>query len=62
MNIFSLQNGAPFKGFALVFGMGIVVSMFSAIVVTRTLLVTLPDVRHSDKTILTRLLGSGLQK
>ncbi|MFT7645051.1 MAG: preprotein translocase subunit SecD [Candidatus Paceibacteria bacterium] len=50
------------KGFALVFGMGIVVSMFSAIVITRTLLVTLPDVRNSDKTILTFLLGSGLQK
>lgn len=49
------------KGFALVFGIGIVVSMFSAIVITRTLLVALPDVRHSDKKILASLLGSGLQ-
>ncbi|MFM2423879.1 MAG: hypothetical protein RLZZ70_266, partial [Candidatus Parcubacteria bacterium] len=31
------------KGFALVFGLGVVVSMFSAIVLTRTLLVALPD-------------------
>lgn len=50
------------KGFALVFGMGIVVSMFSALVVTRTLLIALPNVRQSDGTFLARLLGSGFKK
>jgi len=32
------------KGFALVFGLGVIVSMFSAVVITRTLLQTLPDI------------------
>jgi preprotein translocase subunit SecD len=50
------------KGFALVFGMGVLVSMFSALVITRTLLIALPDVRRSDGGFLARLLGSGLQK
>lgn len=36
------------KGFALVFGMGILLSMFSAIVVTRTLLVTCPPVKKDE--------------
>jgi len=35
---------AMVKGFALVFGLGVVVSMFSALVITRTLLMALPDV------------------
>ncbi|MFN3188115.1 MAG: protein translocase subunit SecD [Candidatus Paceibacteria bacterium] len=34
---------AMVKGFALVFGLGVVVSMFSALVITRTLLLALPD-------------------
>ena len=50
------------KGFALVFGLGVIVSMFSALVVTRTLLVTLPDVAKKDRTIWSLLLGSGLNK
>ena len=50
------------KGFALVFGMGTIVSMFSALVITRTLLITLPDVRKSKGNLLARLLGSGLHK
>lgn len=40
---------AMVKGFALVFGLGVIVSMFSALVITRTLLYTLPDVA-ADKT------------
>ncbi len=48
------------KGFALVFGMGILVSMFSALVITRTLLMALPDVRKSKGGLLSLLLGSGL--
>lgn len=50
------------KGFALVFGLGVIVSMLSALVVTRTLLVTLPDVQKKDKSILSFLLGNGLNK
>ncbi len=48
------------KGFALVFGMGILVSMFSALVITRTLLVALPDVHMEKGGLLSLLLGSGL--
>lgn len=47
------------KGFALVFGIGIVVSMLTAIVVTRTLLVALPDAPAQKKSIWSFLLGSG---
>lgn len=36
------------KGFALVFGMGVVVSMLTALLVTRTLLVSLPDIKLDD--------------
>lgn len=50
------------KGFALVFGIGIVVSMFSALVITRTLLIALPSVRRADNTVLAKLLGNGLTK
>lgn len=48
------------KGFALVFGIGIIVSMFSALVITRTLLIALPDVKLSDGSLLSKLLGSGV--
>ena len=48
------------KGFALVFGIGIIVSMFSALVITRTLLIALPDVKLRDKGLLSELLGSGI--
>lgn len=50
------------KGFALVFGLGVLVSMLSALMVTRTLLVALPDVEKKDKTLLARLIGSGIGK
>jgi protein-export membrane protein SecD len=50
------------KGFALVFGIGVVMSMFTALVVTRTLLISLPDVKKSDGSVLSVLLGNGLQK
>jgi protein-export membrane protein SecD len=50
------------KGFALVFGFGTIVSMISALVITRTLLVALPDVKNQTKGIKSFLLGSGLQK
>lgn len=50
------------KGFALVFGMGVIVSMFTALVVTRTLLISLPDVKKNQGTVLATLLGNGLQK
>jgi protein-export membrane protein SecD len=50
------------KGFALVFGVGVVVSMFTAIVVTRTLLLALPDTPSGKKSVWSFLLGSGLQK
>lgn len=49
------------KGFALVFGVGIVVSMFSALLITRTILVALPSVRKTDKNILSVLMGSGIK-
>ncbi len=50
------------KGFALVFGLGVLMSMLSALSVTRTLLMVLPEVRHSDNTLLARLFGTGLHK
>jgi hypothetical protein len=37
-------------------------SMFTALVVTRTLLISLPDVKKSDGSVLSVLLGNGLQK
>jgi len=50
------------KGFALVFGLGVLVSMFTAIVVTRTLLLVLPAVKESDNSFVSKLFGSGLNK
>lgn len=50
------------KGFALVFGMGVIVSMFSALVISRTILVALPDINKKDGGIIATLLGSGIQK
>lgn len=46
------------KGFALVFGIGVIVSMISALLVTRTLLVALPEKRPEDKSLLARLYHS----
>ena len=39
------------KGFALVFGLGVVISMLTALVVTRTLLIVLPVARKDDQTL-----------
>lgn len=49
------------KGFALVFGIGIVVSMFSALVVTRTLLIALPSTQRSKGGVLAHLFESGIR-
>ncbi|MES2967015.1 MAG: protein translocase subunit SecD [Patescibacteria group bacterium] len=51
---------AMIKGFALVLGIGIIVSVLSAIILTRTMLLALPDVKRSDKSIWSFLLGTGL--
>ncbi len=48
------------KGFALVFGVGVIVSMVSALLVTRTLLIALPERRQSDGTLISRLFNSGI--
>lgn len=48
------------KGFALVFGLGVVISMISALLVTRTLLLALPDSHITKKTILSKLYNSGV--
>ncbi len=53
---------AMIKGFALVLGIGIIISVVSAIVLTRTLLVALPDVLRTDKGIWPYLLGTGVIK
>jgi len=50
------------KGFALVFGLGVVVSMISALLVTRTLLLSLPESHISKNTFLSKLYNSGLKK
>lgn len=47
------------KGFAVVFGLGVIVSMFSALVVTRTLLLALPERKRSDGSLLSKLYNSG---
>lgn len=48
------------KGFALVFGLGVLVSMFSALTVTRTLLLALPDVKRDEAS--GKLFETGLGK
>ncbi len=53
---------AMIKGFALVLGIGIIISVMSAIVLTRTLLIALPDVKRDDKGLWPYLLGTGLIK
>jgi preprotein translocase subunit SecD len=50
------------KGFALVLGIGILISMLSAITFTRTLLVALPEVKREDEGIFSYLFGTGLLK
>lgn len=48
------------KGFALVFGLGVIVSMLSALLVTRTLLLALPESHMQKKNLLSKLYDSGL--
>ena len=49
------------KGFALVFGLGVVVSMISALLVTRTLLLALPEAKLSKGSLLSKLYNSGIK-
>lgn len=49
------------KGFALVFALGVIMSMLSALVITRTLLLTLPEVRDSTSRG-AWLFGTGVKK
>ena len=50
------------KGFALVFGLGVMVSMLTALSVTRTLLLALPERTKDEPGILPTLFGTGLRK
>lgn len=50
------------QGFALVFGLGVIVSMLSALLVTRTLLLTLPPVKRRQGGVKAFLYGNGLGK
>lgn len=50
------------KGFALVFGLGVIVSMISALIVTRTLTRSLPDRRLGSSTLVNVLYQVGLGK
>jgi preprotein translocase subunit SecD len=53
---------AMIKGFALVLGIGIIVSVLSAIALTRTLLIALPNVRRDDSGWWSYLFATGLNK
>ncbi len=53
---------ALIKGFALVLGIGTLISIISAVTLTRTLLMILPDVKRNDPGFLPYLFGSGLTK
>lgn len=50
------------KGFALVFGLGVLVSMLTALSVTRTLLLALPERTKDSSGVLATLFGTGLRK
>ncbi len=50
------------KGFALVFGIGVIFSMVSALLITRTLLLALPDVPADRPGVWRYLFGSGITK
>lgn len=53
---------AMIKGFSLVFAFGIITSLISAITITRTLLLILPDVKRDDAGAWPYLFGTGLTK
>ncbi len=55
-------GNALIKGFALVLGIGTIISVVSAISITRTLLHVLPDVRRTDEGVWSFLFGTGLTK
>jgi preprotein translocase subunit SecD len=50
------------KGFALVLGIGTIISVVSAISITRTLLHILPDVKRNDSGLWSWLFGTGITK
>jgi len=50
------------KGFALVFGFGVIVSMLTAVLFTRTLMLTLPDRDRADSSWWAWLLDSGFTR
>ncbi len=50
------------KGFALVLGIGTIISIVSAITITRTLLMVLPDVKREDGGLWPWLFGTGIMK
>jgi protein-export membrane protein SecD len=55
--------GTPLiKGFALVLGIGTIISMLSAMTLTRTLLMVLPETRRDAAGFLPYLFGTGLTK
>jgi len=53
---------AMVKGFALVFGLGVVVSMFTAITLTRTFMMVLPEKKRAEGGLYAWLLGTGLTR
>ena len=53
---------AMIKGFALVMGFGILISLISAISITRTLLLIVPDFKRSDDGVWPYFFGTGLTK
>ena len=53
---------AMIKGFALVMGFGIIISLISAISITRTMLLVLPNVKRDDAGLWPYLFGTGLSK
>ncbi len=50
------------KGFALVFGLGVLISMLTALSVTRTLLISLPDTSRNAGGLKAKLFDSGVGK
>lgn len=55
-------GNALIKGFALVLGIGTIISIVSAITITRTLLLILPDVKRNDSGLWPWLFGTGVMK
>lgn len=57
--LFWLGGTAIIKGFALVFAIGVITSMFTAIIVTRTFLIALSFAKRKDTGITRFLFGNG---